>query len=57
MSQLGKEIIHSLTQGLADIKAGKPMRQSIGRRVMVKGRPTWCIESFTAPVRRGKAKR
>jgi hypothetical protein len=38
MSRLGKRIIKSLEQFNRDLKAGKPMKQTVVRRMTVKGK-------------------
>lgn len=44
----GKQVIKSLEQGLSDMKAGKPFKQTIVRRMIVKGKTVYVFESFTA---------
>lgn len=56
MSRVGKRIIRSLEQFLADVKAGKPMRQTNVRRMTVKGKTVYVDETFTAPLKRKGAK-
>jgi hypothetical protein len=51
MSRLGKRIIKSLEQFNRDMKAGKPMKQTVVRRMTVKGKMVYVAETFVAPVR------
>lgn len=44
---IGEEIIRDLK----DVLAGKPVRQTIMRRMTVKGRTVYTRESFVAPIR------
>lgn len=48
---MDNKIVDSLRQFLADVKAGKPMRQSVVRRMKVKGKTVFTREVFTAPVK------
>lgn len=51
MSRTGDKIIRSLREGIDAIRAGKPMRQSTVRRMVVKGKTVYVRDTFTAPVR------
>lgn len=51
MSREGARIIRSLKSFIKDVEAGKPVRQSIVRRVWVKGKPVYCHENYTAPLK------
>lgn len=57
MSKLGKKLIKSLRQFIKDAEDGKSFRQSIVRRMKVKGKTVFAREAFVAPIarnRRGK---
>jgi hypothetical protein len=51
MSKLGKRIVSSLEEFVRDAKAGKSFRQSIVRRMKVKGKIVYARETFEAPMR------
>jgi hypothetical protein len=48
----GAEIIKRMQDFLADVKAGKPMKQTIVRRMRVKGKTVFTHETFTGPLQR-----
>ena len=52
----GQQIIDSLREGIADAKAGKPFRQTVVRRMTVKGETVYAHETFTAPLGRPKGR-
>lgn len=45
----GKRIVASLRKFLADVRAGKPVKQTIVRRMTVKGQTIYVQETFKAP--------
>lgn len=50
MSSFGKQTIKSLREFLRDAKAGKPIQQSIVRRMIVKGKNVYVHTRFKAPL-------
>jgi hypothetical protein len=50
MRKFGKQLIPAMREFLRDVKAGKPMKQTIVRRVKVKGETVYTRETFVAPV-------
>ncbi|HSZ58629.1 MAG TPA: hypothetical protein VK797_23375 [Tepidisphaeraceae bacterium] len=54
MSKFGKEIIAGLKWLNHAIKNDLPVKQTIIRRMKVKGKTVYTDETFTAPVRRMK---
>lgn len=51
MSEFGKKIIRSLRQLNDDVKSGKPVRQSIVHRMIVKGKTVYTRETFMTPIK------
>lgn len=51
MSEFGQECIKSLREFLKHVKSGKPVQQSIVRRMKVKGKTVYVRETFSAPLR------
>jgi hypothetical protein len=51
MSAFGRKLIRSLEQFRDDLRANKPMKQTIVRRMKVKGKTVFTHETFTAPIR------
>jgi hypothetical protein len=52
MSRLGKRIIKSLKEFIRNVEAGKPFKQTIVRRMRVKGKTVYARETFNAPLRK-----
>jgi hypothetical protein len=50
VSKLGKKLIRGMRQFIADVKAGKPVKQRTVRRMKVKGKTVYVHDSFTAPI-------
>ena len=50
MSKFGKSAIANLKEGLERFRNGGSFHQSIVRKVMVKGKPVYCRESFYGPI-------
>jgi hypothetical protein len=51
MSDFARQVIRNFREFLRDAKAGKPFKQSIVRRMKVKGKTVYTRETFTAPLR------
>lgn len=47
----GHHVIASLREGVAAMKAGKPFKQTVMRRMIVKGKTVYTRETFIAPVK------
>jgi hypothetical protein len=57
MSKFGKSALKSLREGLADMRAGKPFKQTIVRRINVKGKTVFTRETFTGPIQSFKRRK
>ena len=51
---IGSRLIAGLQQLASDLKTGKPVRQTIVRRMNVKGETVYTHETFTGPIQNGK---
>lgn len=51
MSEFGKEIISALEDFAKAVKSGKPVKQTIMRRMTVKGKTVYTRETFTGPIK------
>lgn len=49
--KLGKKIIRALKEVNRDMRLGLPVKQSIVRRMTVKGKTVYARETFTAPIK------
>jgi hypothetical protein len=47
---LGKGLVASMSSFIEDVRDGKPLRQTVARRMKVKVKYVWVMEHFTAPV-------
>lgn len=50
MSKFGKHVIESLRDALARMRRGEPFKQTIVRRMKVKGETVYTHETFNAPI-------
>lgn len=56
MSKLGKQLIRDLKWFKGAIRDGTPVRQSVVRRMKVKGKTVYIHDRFTAPITENRAR-
>lgn len=56
MSELGDKLVNALREFVHARRTGQPVRQSVLRRVRVRGKGTFIHTSFTAPLPTRKPK-